>query len=97
MAGYTASSLLQLWAAANTNLVNLHALAPVLRLGPGHRKLEIDFAALSFTSPENVQFRYRLSRFDADGVEAGHNRSALYPHLPAGRIVYLVGTTCHCR
>ena len=31
--------------------MNLRGLTAPLRLGPSHRKLEIDFAALSFTSP----------------------------------------------
>jgi len=55
-----------------------------LRLPPRHRKLEFEFAALSFTSPENVHFRYRLDNFDEDWIEAGPERSARYPHLPAG-------------
>ncbi len=55
-----------------------------LRLLPQHRKLEFEFAALSFASPENVQFRYRLDNFDEDWIEAGTQRSAKYPHLPAG-------------
>ena len=55
-----------------------------LQLPAAHRKLEFDFAALSFTSPENVSFRYRLQNFDQDWIEAGNQRSAKYPRLPAG-------------
>jgi len=67
-----------------TNALNLRGVKSALHLGPGHRKLEFDFAALSFTSPENVRFRYRMSGFDPDWVEADQSRRATYPRLPAG-------------
>ena len=51
-------------------------LAAALRVAPGHRKLEFDFTALSFTSPENVHFRYRLNDFDQKWIEAGLQRRA---------------------
>jgi signal transduction histidine kinase len=79
---YNAGSPLQVQAA--TNLINLRDRHAPIELGPAHRKVEIDFAALSFTSPENVQFCYRLSGFDADWVEVGASRRATYPRLPAG-------------
>jgi signal transduction histidine kinase len=50
---------------------------------------------LSFASPENVQFRYQLSGFDADWVEAGNRRSATYPHLPAGDYEFRVFACNH--
>jgi len=49
-----------------------------------HRKVEIDFAALSFASPENIRFRYQLENFDENWVEASQPRRASYSHLPAG-------------
>ena len=60
--------------------------APDLRLelAPGHGKLEFGFTALSYSSPENVHFRHRLHGFDTEWVEAGSQRSARYPRLPAG-------------
>ncbi len=61
-----------------------------LRLPPAHRRLEFEFAALSFTAPENVQFRYRLENFDDDWVEAGTKRTAPYPRLAAGDYVFRV-------
>ena len=66
------------------SLLVLNSPAASIRLGPGHRKIKFDFAALSFTSPENVQFRYRMNRFDEKWVEAGTQHSATYPQLPAG-------------
>jgi signal transduction histidine kinase/ligand-binding sensor domain-containing protein len=61
-----------------------------LRLPPRHRKVEFDFAALSFTSPENVQFRYRLDNFDDQWVDAGREHTAKYPHLPPGNYQFRV-------
>ena len=71
-------------------LLDLHKRTVVLRLPPTHRKVEFEFAALSFASPENVQFRYRLQNFDAEWVEAGAERSAKYPRLPAGKYEFRV-------
>ncbi|MCU0786113.1 MAG: ATP-binding protein, partial [Verrucomicrobia bacterium] len=67
-----------------TNAVNLGGLNSPLRLPPDYRRLDIDFAALSFTSPERVQFRYRLQGFDKNWVEADSSHHAIYPRLPAG-------------
>ena len=39
---------------------DLHQKNPRVRIPPGNHKVEFEFAALSFASPENVQFRYRL-------------------------------------
>ena len=61
-----------------------------LRIPPGNHKVVFEFAALSFASPENVQFRYRLDNFDEKWVEAGTQRSATYPHLPAGNYKFRV-------
>ena len=66
------------------NISDLRPAGATLHLPPGHRKLEVDFAALSFASPENVQFRYQLENFDEKWTEAGTQRSAKYPHLVSG-------------
>ena len=52
---------------------------------PGRGEVTIDYAALTFASPQRVQFRYRLDGFDADWVPAGDRRFAHYGALPAGR------------
>ncbi len=59
-----------------------------LELPPGHRRLEIEFAALSFYAPGNIQFRYRLRGLDENWVEAGSRRSATYSRLPSGHYVF---------
>jgi signal transduction histidine kinase len=75
---------------AGSNVMNLRRTGAKLQVAPGHRKLEIEFAALSFASPENVQFRYRLSSLDSEWVEAGSRHSATYSRLPAGNYEFSV-------
>ncbi len=65
-------------------VANLGSADVVLSLEPGHSKVRFEFTALSYNSPNNVFFRYRLSNFDKEWVEAGTERSAIYPRLPAG-------------
>lgn len=59
--------------------------APHLAFSPNLRKLSFQFTALSFASPENVQFEYQLKNFDEDWVDAGTQREAQYSRLPPGR------------
>lgn len=64
-------------------------------LPPAHRKLELEFTALSFVAPENVHFRYRLEGWDEDWTETGaQQRSASFPRLPAGKYQFQV-TACN--
>ena len=58
-------------------------------VGPGGwvrsgTNLEFHYTALSFLSPEFIQFRYRLEGFDAGWVEAGNRRAAYYTNVPPG-------------
>jgi signal transduction histidine kinase/ligand-binding sensor domain-containing protein len=77
-----------------TNLVDLRSTNAFLGLRPNYRKLEITYCAPYFTSPQNVQFRYQLEGFDEGWVEAGAQRSASYPSLPAGEYQFRV-TACN--
>ena len=77
-----------------SRLVDLRAPNPSLQLPPQHDKLEFAFTALSFNSPQNVQFRYRLKGFDRGWIEAGTQRSATYPRLPSGHYEFEV-TACN--
>jgi signal transduction histidine kinase len=64
-----------------------------LRVPPDHRRMDFDFAALSFVGPENVGFRHRLVGFDDDWMESGgteRERSAGYPRLPPGKYEFQV-------
>ncbi len=61
-----------------------------LRIGPKHRRIEIAFTALSFRTPTNVAFRYRLENFDDHWIEAGARRSVSYSRLVAGHYRFRV-------
>lgn len=56
-----------------------------LRLAPGPRQVELEYTGLSFVSPRNVTFKYRLQGLDSDWVEAGSRRVAYFNHLPPGK------------
>jgi signal transduction histidine kinase/ligand-binding sensor domain-containing protein len=75
-------------------ILDIGGPAAELRLLPGHNKLEFEFAALSFTSPENIHFRYQLRGFDQQWVEAGTKNRATYPRLPGGDYEFRV-TACN--
>jgi len=62
----------------------------VLRLPPGHRRLEFEFTALSFRAPEDVRFRFRLEGFDNRWIEVGPERSASYSRLSPGKYRFRV-------
>ena len=70
--------------------IELATAGATLRLPPEHRRLEIDFAALSYAAPENVHLRYRLDGFDRDWTETSQDRTAIYPRLPAGDYIFRV-------
>ena len=48
------------------------------------RDLEIDYAALSFVSPQKVRFRYNLEGHDPNWIDAGTRRQAFYNDLQPG-------------
>jgi signal transduction histidine kinase len=52
--------------------------------------LEIQYTGLSFNTPANVRFRYRLDGFDRTWTEAGMRRVAYYTNLPPGRYNFRV-------
>ncbi len=69
--------------------IDLDQLKPLV-LKPGQRELEFAYTALSFTSPQDVRFRYRLEGLDRDWIEAGDRRLAYYANLSPGRYTFRV-------
>jgi signal transduction histidine kinase/ligand-binding sensor domain-containing protein len=68
-----------------TNVVNLRSNSgPDLRLPPSMHQLDFQFTALSFTTPENMEFEYRLRGLDDNWSEPTTERSVSYPRLPRG-------------
>ena len=61
-----------------------------LHLPPGQQQVEFDFTALTFTKPESIGFKYRLSGLEEDWVEAGTRRVATYAQVPPGRYRFQV-------
>lgn len=64
------------------------------KIPAGSRRFAFDYAALSFSAPNKVRFRYRLDGFDRAWVDAGAQRSAYYTNLPPGRYTFQV-TACN--
>lgn len=65
-----------------------------LKIPPGSRRFAFDYAALSFSAPNKVRFRYKLDGFDHSWIDAGAQRSAYYTNLSPGRYTFLV-TGCN--
>ena len=63
---------------------------PRLHVHPGYQRIRLEFTALSFASPANVQFKYRLRDLDQDWVDARDRRVAEYPYLRPGSYVFEV-------
>ncbi len=66
------------------------SLEQTVRVGPGMDSLEIHYTGLSFSRPEQLRFKYRLSGLDQDWVEAGTRRVAYYSHIPPGEYIFSV-------
>jgi signal transduction histidine kinase/ligand-binding sensor domain-containing protein len=69
---------------------NRYSAADGLQLPPRTRNLTIDYTALDLTTPERVQFRYRLEGLDTQWQEAGTRRQAFYTNLGPGKYRFLV-------
>ncbi len=71
-------------------LADAGAAGSRLELPPEHRRLTIDYYALSFSAPENVRYRYRLEGSGDDWSEPVTERTARYSQLPAGEYQFRV-------
>ncbi len=71
-------------------LIDLHQPHPELSIKANYRRLEVDFTALSFLAPENVNFRYRLEGFEDEWTDVGTDRKATYNHLSSGNYLFHV-------
>lgn len=60
------------------------------RLSNNSRDILISYAALSYCSPEENRYRYKLEGFDDQWHEAGNRTSALYTRLPGGKYRFVV-------
>ncbi|MFN7914156.1 MAG: two-component regulator propeller domain-containing protein [Vicinamibacterales bacterium] len=62
-------------------------------LPAGTSKLQIFYTAPELTSSLKTRFRYRLEGFDADWVDAGMRREALYTNLPPRTYTFRVSVS----
>ena len=61
-----------------------------VRIPPGRHQFDFRFTALSFTAPDKVLFRYRLTGLDNDWVAAGGKRTAHYGPVAPGDYTFQV-------
>jgi signal transduction histidine kinase len=61
-----------------------------LSLPEGVANLQIDYTALSLSTPERVHFRYRLEGVDANWIDANGRRQAFYTKLAPGQYTFNV-------
>ncbi len=55
-----------------------------IRLPPGGGRYEIAYTGFNYSAPRLIRFRYKLEGFDADWVDGGSGRLAVYHLLPPG-------------
>ncbi len=58
--------------------------SPSLELPPDTRRLEIQYAGLSFLNPGNVKYRTRLEPFETEWFEVGTEQKAMYTAMYPG-------------
>jgi signal transduction histidine kinase/ligand-binding sensor domain-containing protein len=68
----------------------LRAAASWTSVEAGHVHFEFDYAAMSFTAPQKVRYRYMLEGFDKGWTDAGTRRTAYYTNIPPGRYTFRV-------
>lgn len=56
-----------------------------VRLPPHHRRVDVEFTALSFAAPESVQLQHQLIGWDDHWSAPGATRAVAFPRLSAGK------------
>ncbi len=54
------------------------------------KRLEFRYAALNYTNPEKITYRYMLVGFDKNWIENGTRRTAYFTNIPSGDYVFKV-------
>jgi signal transduction histidine kinase/ligand-binding sensor domain-containing protein len=67
--------------------------AAALQIPPGPHRLEFRYTGLSFATPDQVRFRYRVEGLDPDWVDAGAQRAAHYSYIPPGTYRFRVAAS----
>ncbi len=74
---------------------NTLPLAGRVVIQPGIRNFSIRFTALSFISPDRLQFRTKLEGFDSDWNHIGNRREEFYTNIPPGEYQFRVIASNH--
>jgi signal transduction histidine kinase/CheY-like chemotaxis protein/ligand-binding sensor domain-containing protein len=61
-----------------------------IEVPPGQNRLEFRYTGLSLSAPGRVHFKFQLTGFDRDWVDAGSRRIASYTNVPPGRYRFRV-------
>lgn len=61
-----------------------------LRIPAPHRRITLNYTALSLAAPERIRFKYKLDGYDQDWSDATAAREAVYTNLPAEKYRFLV-------
>ncbi len=77
----------------NTNALHANWSQDIV-VPAGNERLEIHYTSLSLGAPERARFKYRMEGYETKWTEAGGQRKAGYPKLPAGRYRFQV-TACN--
>jgi diguanylate cyclase (GGDEF)-like protein len=67
-----------------TNQAIRHDFTAALELAAAERDLSFEFTALDLGDPEALRFEYQLEGYDADWLDAGERRIAIYTNLDPG-------------
>jgi ligand-binding sensor domain-containing protein len=70
------------------------ALNQKVKLPPGTRNIEVRYTGLSYTTPDKLQFRYRLQGYEETWTDVGNRRAAYYTNLPPGDYLFQM-TACN--
>lgn len=71
-------------------VVDGRAMSGDVSLETAARNVEFHYAALDFSRPEKIKYRYRLEGFDDDWIDAGDRRVAYYTRIPSGQYRFFV-------
>ncbi|HET9098775.1 MAG TPA: two-component regulator propeller domain-containing protein [Acidobacteriaceae bacterium] len=63
---------------------NMPLNGPV-KIAPGHSRFAFHYAGLSYVAPRKVRYKYRLTGFDRNWIDAGTRRVAYYTNIPPGK------------
>jgi ligand-binding sensor domain-containing protein len=84
------AAMLSPWKVDKIMVATPPAVIGAVRVEPGHIRLALHYAGLSFVAPARVRYRYRLDGFDPKWIDAGARRVAYYTNIPPGHYTFRV-------